>query len=433
MNPYTNNMSTSTERSRPAEDPDSTSLEDGKDTAAKYNQRVLRKLQRALAREPDIDITTVLPSQYTSRLAGKKPSLCVEASCGRSAVSEMHLLSVSHNANRRRVHRKYRIACSHHPRNDPPAVPRPTGRIRILASLSNTLRTLLNVPDQSIPSNTLSDDVSGVENPAFLDALTRLIESSKIIFQSQSNPEHYVVQCSPTMVVKVSQEQDSTEFSSICLLAEEKPNFPAPKPHGHIACGDNSYLFMSLMPGVTLESVWSDLAEDQRCSIGLELDAILLDLRTMRHPPQTPLGGVAGEGCKDVRRHVRVSKEPLYTNDSFWEFLYGAPRGRSTVYCRFLRLLTFPPRPQDIVFTHGDIRPANIIVQGGEDGLYHITGIIDWESSGFYPEDIETIRAINNLSSIGEDDWYLYLPNCISPGKHSKSILSDRVMDPLIV
>jgi hypothetical protein len=101
MNPCTNNMSTSKKRSRPAEDPDSISIEDGNDAAAEYNQRVLRRVQRALAREPDIDITTVLPSQYTSRLAGKKPSLCVEATCGKSAVSAMHLLSVSHNPSRR--------------------------------------------------------------------------------------------------------------------------------------------------------------------------------------------------------------------------------------------------------------------------------------------------------------------------------------------
>jgi hypothetical protein len=112
MNPRTNNMLTSRKGSRPAEDPDSIPIYDGNE-AAEYNQRMLRKLQRALAREPDIDITTVLPSQYTSRLAAKKPSLCAEATRGESAVSVMHLLTVSHNPSRRTVHRKYRIACSH--------------------------------------------------------------------------------------------------------------------------------------------------------------------------------------------------------------------------------------------------------------------------------------------------------------------------------
>ena len=41
-----------------------------------------------------------------------------------------------------------------------------------------------------------------------------------------------------------------------------------------------------------------------------------------------------------------------------------------------------------IVFSHGDLRPANIIVKDG-----HITGIIDWELGGWYPEYWEFVKA----------------------------------------
>jgi thiamine kinase-like enzyme len=34
-----------------------------------------------------------------------------------------------------------------------------------------------------------------------------------------------------------------------------------------------------------------------------------------------------------------------------------------------------------IVFTHADFRPDNIMIKDG-----HVTGIIDWEMSGWYPE-----------------------------------------------
>lgn len=40
--------------------------------AAGYNKRILRKLERAFARQPDLDLSSALPPRYRSRLASKK-------------------------------------------------------------------------------------------------------------------------------------------------------------------------------------------------------------------------------------------------------------------------------------------------------------------------------------------------------------------------
>lgn len=40
--------------------------------AANFNARVLRKVQRALDEDPEVDISMVLPSNYSSRLASRK-------------------------------------------------------------------------------------------------------------------------------------------------------------------------------------------------------------------------------------------------------------------------------------------------------------------------------------------------------------------------
>ncbi|KAF9556781.1 hypothetical protein CPC08DRAFT_641050 [Agrocybe pediades] len=45
------------------------------------------------------------------------------------------------------------------------------------------------------------------------------------------------------------------------------------------------------------------------------------------------------------------------------------------------------PRNAAIQFAHGDLLPKNIIVNGST-----ITGIIDWEAAGFYPEYWEYAR-----------------------------------------
>lgn len=43
----------------------------------------------------------------------------------------------------------------------------------------------------------------------------------------------------------------------------------------------------------------------------------------------------------------------------------------------------------DIVLTHADLSPRNIIVNGDQ-----VVGIIDWEMSGFYPEYWEYAKAM---------------------------------------
>ena len=78
------------------------------------------------------------------------------------------------------------------------------------------------------------------------------------------------------------------------------------------------------------------------------------------------------------------------------------------------------------------ITAANIMVRYYEGERVQVTGLIDWEMSGFYPEDLECVKALNNLSPIGNDDWYLCLPACISPRKHIESWHTDLVWDPYV-
>jgi len=182
---------------------------------------------------------------------------------------------------------------------------------------------------------------------------------------------------------------------------------------------------MSYVPGVALAKAWPQLQEFQKESISKKLDAIFSDLRQLRRPDKLALGGVAGEGCKDTRRNTRISKTPLYTSAELWDFQYsGAPVGSKT-YLEFLRRLTSPFLAQNYVFTHGDLRPANIIVQPDSNGDYQVSGIIDWEMSGFYPEDFECTKLTNTLATNESNDWFLHLPSCISPAKLPQRWLSD--------
>lgn len=263
-------------------------------------------------------------------------------------------------------------------------------------------------------------------------ALSEVLHSAKVLFKSETDHNHFVARCSEQIAVKATSTVDSTEYETLKFLETRSPAILAPVPHGVIVVGKVWYIFMSFVPGVNLESVWQSLADSQKRSVSRDLDEMLVELHRIPFEHGNALGGLAAQGCKDTRRHNRTATSPIYSCEGLWEFMYGCARNKETAYGKFLRNQTFPPREQKIVFIHGDFRPANIMVEHQEGGRIQVTGLIDWEMSGFYPEDLECVKALNNLSPIGKDDWYLFLPECISPRNHLESWHADLVWDPYV-
>lgn len=240
-----------------------------------------------------------------------------------------------------------------------------------------------------------------------------------------------VLRASEAIAVKVTRDVDNiTEYTSMQYLWDQKPSIPAPRPLGLVKMGKFYLIFMTFISGLDLEEAWPQLEDHQKRDISSQLDVILSDLRSLPFPKNQSLGGVQGEGCKDARRNIRASSTPIMSPKEFEDFIFSNPNCGSSVYLKFLR--SFCPSDQPVpecVFTHGDIRPANIKVTQNEDGSWKVLGRMDWEYSGFYPAYWESLKATNNLSSIEGSDWYLYLPRCISPLQYPKRWLLDRVWD----
>jgi serine/threonine protein kinase len=60
------------------------------------------------------------------------------------------------------------------------------------------------------------------------------------------------------------------------------------------------------------------------------------------------------------------------------------------------------------VFTHGDLRPDNIIVKDGR-----VTAILDWEMAGWYPDYWEFVKAFH--LEMFADDWGSHLLRVLTP------------------
>ncbi|KAE8353427.1 kinase-like domain-containing protein [Aspergillus coremiiformis] len=364
--------------------------------AARLNERILKRMQAAIASDPEVDFTTKLPKKYSTRLANMRNSV---------------------------------------DNNDPIAPARPNEEdIRDSLDASAPVETIY--PLSKLVLDLLEDvsRASGSLSASFSERLIGMMQASEIIWKGPDPDHKMVFKCNASIVLKaVRGMEDFTEYTALQYLRQHRPDLPIPSPLGLLRLNGTVLIFMSYQPGKTLTDVWPTLDQAQKASIQAQLNKILNDLRSLPFTPGAPLGGIGGEGCKDVRRHLRRSDKPITRIDEFEQFLFTGRRPGGYAFVEFMRELCPPPSSCSIVFTHGDLRPDNITVEMAEDHGYIVTGLIDWEYSGFYPEYYEAVKTTNCLWPYDEDDWYLFLPDCVSPKRYAHWWLLDRVRETRVV
>lgn len=91
---------------------------------------------------------------------------------------------------------------------------------------------------------------------------------------------------------------DYTEFTSMQYLQGSLPNVPRPRPFSVVSNGHSSYIFMTYVPGVSLNTMWLGLNVEQKRFIVSTLNEILIEKRDHRCPPGKALGDIGGEGLQ---------------------------------------------------------------------------------------------------------------------------------------
>ncbi|KAG6089065.1 hypothetical protein E4U15_004306 [Claviceps sp. LM218 group G6] len=340
--------------------------------------KVLRSLETTLFNEPEADITTALSSAYSKKLQSFR--------------------------DRDRSH---------------VARPQPDCDIRLELDENEPVTTIFPL------STEVEDLFRGYASTS--EAIIGLLDNSEVLYESPWAASVMVFRINENIVVKAGHESFSiTEHQTLTYLQENMPDFPAPRPHGLVRLGVYCFLFTSYIPGIDLEHAWPELDCCQKKDISCQIDVLLAELRSFPVPEKACLGDVAGGACRDLRRLQRVSTKPIKSVVEFEDFIFKGSQHATTVYIGLLRGLM--PLSNKIVFTHGDIRPANIMVRR-EDGIWRVTAIIDWETSGFYPEYWDAVKSTNSLTSSETFDWYKYIPQSISPKRYPIPWLVDRLWD----
>jgi hypothetical protein len=135
-------------------------------------------------------------------------------------------------------------------------------------------------------------------------------------------------------------------------------------------------ILMTRLPGVELGEVYEKLDLVDRDIIQGELRAILAALRGWENPWGHHICSVSGGSTRDSRISGSHHIGPL-----------GKGGFHKRPHCATLPSIA----DSGTVFTHGDLMPHNIMVFHG-----HVSGIIDWESAGWFPADWEIARSLSS-------------------------------------
>jgi aminoglycoside phosphotransferase len=163
------------------------------------------------------------------------------------------------------------------------------------------------------------------------------------------------------------------------------------------------------VPGEPLVDVWQNMSEAEQTSVKEQLRAQMRQMRTLTQPY---IGRIDKQPTRNIYNTTFVRHcGPFEDEESFDEWCLARLSGGSFQRWKWKRVLEKQRRKSTgrFVLTHGDLSPRNIMVDGST-----ITGIIDWELSGFYPEYVEYAVAIGLGPGI-EEWWVPVLKEVLEP------------------
>ncbi|KAF2470254.1 kinase-like protein [Lindgomyces ingoldianus] len=207
-------------------------------------------------------------------------------------------------------------------------------------------------------------------------------------------------------------------------LVKEHTDVPVPEVGSSYYNANEGRLCMSFIPGKPLNKSWDYLDNTVKERLCHNIWSIIEKLRQIPKPPELQhlfLGLADGSNSRDVLVAELSEHQRLLDDEAV----------RSRIYERYYEcngrkyekeLPDMLPRAEFSVFTHGDISPRNIMF---DSKTQQITGIIDWENAGWYPDYWE---YANILKPSVDDNWQEWM-DLTAPRKWDISgIMAARVV-----
>jgi hypothetical protein len=150
---------------------------------------------------------------------------------------------------------------------------------------------------------------------------------------------------------------------------------------------------MSRIPGEELgrqqRNGFAKLPAELQSTVLSQLAGYFGELRALQPPPGCIIGNCEGG---PLVGELRLNEQwdappvgPFQTEDQFHAHL----RNQAALDGAPERIRALHSKQHNLVFTHADVAPRNIMMKDGR-----VTGIIDWECSGWFPEYWEYVKAV---------------------------------------
>ncbi|CVL04985.1 uncharacterized protein FMAN_12985 [Fusarium mangiferae] len=177
----------------------------------------------------------------------------------------------------------------------------------------------------------------------------------------------------------------ANEFGALKLVRNQT-QVPVPRPLDLVSDADASYLLTTTILGQRLDSYIDILSDHDLDIFKRDMQKYVAQLRSISRQERQnhAISNAVGGPCYDYRI-VACSDYDKERGDFFGPFIDEEE----------FNILRTPALPDvfhstghDIVFTHSDINMRNILMHNGR-----ISGIVDWENSGWFPDYWEYTKA----------------------------------------
>lgn len=191
-----------------------------------------------------------------------------------------------------------------------------------------------------------------------------------------------------SLVVKCGGQHIIREAMAIMYIRQQT-SIPVPTVHWCFQDGRTSYLVMDRVKGRSLDTCLSEIPDQHLKNVVSQLAGFIQQLRklgsrkTMGSWPSGPYDNVLFDPPPLREFHG------MQEFQAYWIYRLGTLMGLPEIPSALREV----GEKHDVVLAHGDLAPRNIMVDDGE-----ITGIIDWETLGWYPDFWELMMAAKGSS-----------------------------------
>ncbi|KAJ7452851.1 kinase-like protein [Mycena latifolia] len=246
-------------------------------------------------------------------------------------------------------------------------------------------------------------------------------------FKHTGRPQYGRVRSlSPTLLIKTGILKGTNEAEVIRYL-KKRTTIPLPEIVLSATGLFDHFMVMKHIDGDPLDCVWAGMTEEQQAGVIRQLRDMVAQLRALPPPNPHAVSGLYNRKCKDARVATMVPFGPFRNESEFNDFLVKhaeGPFGPDPFLDETRKMMCDTHR---IVFTHGDLAPRNIIVQGDV-----VVGLIDWEHSGWYPEYWEYCKAHFSPDHCCGQSWIRAVDE-IMPYDYAHDLMVEKRLSDLIV